>query len=172
MFSLSRTISRRSASLTALALALSAVLIGTGAIAVASPASGVTPRLHARGTYPAFKVMSHPHGDGLVKVESKQPVDVVVREHSYEVGGSTGWHAHPYPVFITVTSGEVTFYERDDPTCTPHVVKAGEGYVDSGDGHLGRNESGAPAVDVSVILAPVGAPFRTELDAPGPYCGF
>ena len=69
-------------------------------------------------------------------------------------------------------SGTLTFYERDDPTCTPHVVHVGEGYVDSGRGHIGRNESGQPAVDVSVIMAPVGAAFRSELDAPSPYCGF
>jgi hypothetical protein len=32
-----------------------------------------------------------------------------------------------------------------------------------------RNESGQPAQDVSVIFAPVGGAFRTELDAPGPF---
>jgi hypothetical protein len=75
-------------------------------------------------------------------------------------------------VFITVISGQVTFYEYDDPTCTPHVVSAGQGYVDSGEGHIGRNETGEPAVDISVIMAPVAAPFRQELTAPGPYCNF
>jgi hypothetical protein len=51
-------------------------------------------------------------------------------------------------------------------------VTAGHGYVDSGSGHLGRNETNAPATDISVIMAPVGSPFRGELDAPSPYCGF
>jgi hypothetical protein len=78
----------------------------------------------------------------------------------------------PYPVFITVIEGELMSYEYDDPTCTPVVVTAGHGYVDSGHGHIGRNLSGQPATDISVIMAPVGAPFRTELDAPGPCCGF
>ena len=120
-------------------------------MAVASTPSGVTPTLLARGTYDAFKVKSHPHGNGLFKAQAKRPIDVVVRRHEYQAGGSTGWHAHPYPVFITVTSGEVTFYEYDDPSCTGTVVKAGQGYVDSGHGHIGRNESGQPAVDVSVM---------------------
>jgi len=35
-----------------------------------------------------------------------------------------------------------------------------------------RNESGLAAVEVSVIMAPVGAVFRSELDAPNAYCGF
>jgi hypothetical protein len=73
---------------------------------------------------------------------------------------------------FTVISGTVTFYDFDDPTCTPTVVSAGQGYVDSGEGHIGRNESGAPAVDISVIMAPVAAAFREELTAPGPFCAF
>jgi hypothetical protein len=68
-------------------------------------------------------------------------------------------------------SGTFTFYDVNDPTCTPTVVSAGGGYVDSGKGHLVRNESGA-AVDISVIMAPVGAPFRSELDALNPNCSF
>jgi quercetin dioxygenase-like cupin family protein len=108
----------------------------------------------------------------MYKAESKDPIDVVVRQHSYLAGGSTGWHAHPYPVFITVVSGTLTFYEYDDPTCSPHVVTAGHGYVDSGHGHIARNETDQPALDISVIMAPVGGPFRTELAAPGPHCAF
>jgi hypothetical protein len=75
-------------------------------------------------------------------------------------------------VFITVLKGMLTFYEYDDPTCTPNVVRAGEGYVDDGHGHIGVNDSDQPALDVSVILAPVGLAFRGELNAPSPYCGF
>lgn len=141
-------------------------------IATASPASNVTPTLLARGTFDAFKVTSFPDNGGLVKVEAKETLDVVVRQHTYLPGGSTGWHAHPYPVLITVKEGALTFYDTNDPTCTPIVVTAGHGYVDAGTGHLVRNETAEIAVDVSVILAPVGAPFRSELDAPNPNCGF
>ena len=139
---------------------------------LANPASGVTPTLLSRGTFDAFKVMSNPANGGLFKAEAKSPIDVVVRQHIYAAGGSTGWHSHPYPVLITVISGTLTFYERDDPTCSPIVVTAGHGYVDSGGGHIGRNETGSPATDISVIMAPVGSPFRGELDAHSPYCPF
>ena len=73
---------------------------------------------------------------------------------------------------ITVLQGTVTFYEYNDPRCTPKVVTAGHGYVDDGHGHIGVNQSDQPAVDVSVILAPVGSGFRSELPAPGPHCSF
>ena len=142
------------------------------AIAWASAPSGVTPTLLARGTYDDFKVRSYPQGRGDFKAESKGPTDIVVRRHSYVPGGSTGWHSHPGPVFVTVTKGTLTFYEYDDPDCTPHRVSAGGGYVDTGRGHIARNESDEPAEDTSVIIAPVGGSFRGELDAPAPNCGF
>ena len=149
------------------------VLLGSIITAtMASPASGVTATVLARGTYDAFKVTTYPAGQGMFKAESKDPIDVVVRQHVYAPGASTGWHQHPNPVFITVISGTLTFYEYDDPTCTPIVVTAGHGYVDDGRGHIGRNETTEQAIDVSVILAPVGGTFRKELPAPGPYCTF
>lgn len=148
------------------------MLVAAALVAWASPPVGVTPTLIGRGTYEPFKVKSEPQSLVDVAVRAKSHVDVVVRTHDYATGGSTGWHSHPGPVFITVLEGEVTFYEADDPTCTPHVVHKGEGYVDTGRGHLGRNESGQPAKDVTVILAPVNLPFRGELPAPSPNCGF
>ena len=148
------------------------VLAGVAAVALASPPNGVTPTLLARGTYDSFKVRSYPPGPGDFKAEAKAPTDIVVRQHAYAAGSSTGWHTHPGPVFITVVEGEVTFYDYDDPTCAPVVVRAGEGYVDTGHGHIGRNETSLPARDVTVIIAPVGGAFRGELEAPAPNCNF
>ena len=132
----------------------------------------MTPTVLARGTYDSFKVKSDPKSPVDLQVKAKSPMDIVVRRHDYVVGANTGWHQHPGPIFITVTQGQLTYYDYDDPTCTPHVVAAGHGFVDTGAGHMVRNESGQPAQDVSVIFAPVGGVFRSELDAPGPYCAF
>jgi hypothetical protein len=152
-----------------LALA-SASLVG---VTMASPAVGVQPTLLARGLYEDFRVKSVPDSPIDFQVKAKTPVDVVVRKHDYAVGSHTGWHSHPGPVFITVTQGTLTYYLYDDPTCTPHRVSAPNGFVDDARGHLVRNESGAAAQDISVIIAPTApAPFRGELDAPNPSCGF
>jgi hypothetical protein len=148
--------------------------ISTSAImatARAEPPVGVTPTVIGRASYPAFNLQADPRVMDFSAI-AKRPVDVVVRTHDYAPGSSTGWHTHPGPVFITVIEGKVTFYEHDDPSCTPKVVSKGEGYVDTGRGHIGRNESGAPAKDVTVIIAPVGLPFRGELPAPAPQCKF
>ena len=42
------------------------VLGALGAVALASPPSGVTPTVLARGTFDAFKVRSYPQGRGIV----------------------------------------------------------------------------------------------------------
>jgi hypothetical protein len=133
---------------------------------------GVTPTLIGRGTFERFKVKTDVQAPFDYMAQAKPAIDMIVRTNDYVPGASTGWHTHPGPVFITVTQGEITFYEVDDPTCSPTVVKAGEGYVDTGHGHIGRNETANAAKDVAVVIAPVGGPFRSELPAPGPYCAF
>jgi hypothetical protein len=142
-------------------------------VTMASPPMGVQPTLLARGAYEDFRVKSPSDSPVEFDVKAKSVVDVVVRKHDYAVGSHTGWHSHPGPVFITVTEGALTYYLYDDPTCTPHVVTKGNGFVDDGRGHMVRNESGQSAQDVSVIIAPPApALFRGELDAPNPNCGF
>ena len=148
------------------------VVVAFGALSLASTPVDVTPTVLGRGTFDAFKLRTPPGSLVDLKLEAKNPLDVVVRIHDYAINSSTGWHTHPGPVLITVVQGEVTFYEYDDPTCTPTVVSAGQGYLDTGHGHIGINESGQPAKDVTVIFAPVATPFRGELSAPGPYCAF
>jgi quercetin dioxygenase-like cupin family protein len=147
------------------------ISLGVVTMARAEPAKGVTPNVIGRATFDAFNLQSDPRAMEFA-AQAKGPVDIVVRTHDYAPGSSTGWHSHPGPVFIEVIEGQVTFYERDDPTCTPKVVSKGQGYVDTGKGHLGRNETGAAAKDVSVILAPVAQSFRGELDAHAPQCKF
>lgn len=168
---------------------LCVLAIGTYAImAWASPASGVTRTLIGRGTYNAFMVNTSQNqalnpdstakpfqyiakGQSLDK--SDPAIDVEVDTHVYNPLANTGWHKHPGPVYITVTSGTLTFYEYDDPTCSPKVYTKGQGFVDYGSGHIGVNQDATtPASDVTVAITSVGGVFRTELSAPGPYCPF
>jgi quercetin dioxygenase-like cupin family protein len=164
---------RRISLLAALAVVTLAAFV---AMTKAEPPSGVTPTVLARGHYGSFNVRSDPHGPiDDFRAHSTEPIDIVVRQHDYAPGSSTGWHSHPGPVFITVTKGTLTYYEYDDPSCTAHVVSASSpsnAFVDTGDGHVVRNETDQPAQDISVITAPVGGAFRTNLSAPNPYCGF
>ena len=153
--------------------AVAALVALTAFVAVtkAEGPTGVMATVLARGTFDGFNVRSDPHGPiADFRAHSTEPMDVIVRQHDYAVGSTTGWHVHPGPIFITVTKGTLTYYELDDP-CTPRVVTAGHGFVDAGDGHVVKNESGQPAQDISVITAPVGGAFRTNIDPPNVTCG-
>jgi hypothetical protein len=73
---------------------------------------------------------------------------------------------------VIVKSGTATFYLANDPTCTPHVVPVGSGFVDHGDDvHIVRNEGSVDLVTVVVSLVPAG--FERRIDEPNPgNCAF
>ena len=106
-----------------------------------------------------------------VELKTNDGLEIAVRTFSYAPGSFTGWHRHPGPVFIQVVKGTVSFYEADDPTCTPIVVDSGEAYLDLGEhAHIGRNETDEPAQDVTVLFGPPGIDplaFRIDVSAPG-----
>jgi hypothetical protein len=157
------------------------VSIGYTVVTWAGPPQGVTATLIGRSTFGRFKVKTTApesegeHNDGQVSLDfmaqAKPGMDMVVRTFDYLPGSTTGWHTHPGPVFINVISGTVTFYELDDPTCTPKVVTAGQGYVDTGHGHIGRNETGLPAKDVTISIVAVGETLLRQ-NIQGKYCFF
>lgn len=103
-----------------------------------------------------------------VDVMAKPALDVAVQTITFNPGSQSGWHMHPGPVFIEVVQGTMTFYESDDPTCTPIVRTAGQGYLDTGDhAHIARNETSVAAKNVVVYLAPPGKSLRIDAPRPG-----
>ncbi len=128
--------------------------------------SGTSSALLGRGTFAeAFKV-ERETGTWEVEIKAKAPTDVAVQSITFQPGGHSGWHRHPGPVFIQVKSGTMTFYESDDPTCTPIVRTAGQGYLDTGEhAHIARNETSQPAENIVVYFAPQGAALRIDVPA-------
>ncbi len=138
-----------------------------------TPGSGSTPTFLGQATYPDMQKVKRTDGAWSVELKAKGGLEVIVRSFAYNAGAFTGWHKHPGPVLIQVIEGTVTFFEADDP-CTPIVVRAGQGYVDTGEhGHIGRNLSGAPAKDITIFLAPPGtqvSQLRIDMPAPTETC--
>ncbi len=137
----------------------------------ATAGSGTSSTLLGRGTFDeAFKVereMDQPNQEWEVEVKAKPNLDVATQIITFQPGGHSGWHSHPGPVFITVVMGTMTFYSSDDPTCSPVVRTAGQGFLDTGEhAHIARNESAAPATNIVTYFAPVGAALR--IDQPKP----
>ena len=136
--------------------------------------SGTTPTFLGQATYADIDKVKRIANDWHVELKAKGGLEVIVRSFAYAPGAITGWHKHPGPVLIQVIEGTVTFYDANDPNCTPIVVPAGHGYLDTGEGHIGRNLGTVPAKDITVYLAPPGTQvpqLRIDLDQP-PQCGF
>jgi hypothetical protein len=107
-----------------------------------------------------------------MEIKAKPGLDIAVQTIVFQPGGTSGWHSHPGPVFIQVQSGTMTFYESDDPTCSPIVRTAGQSYLDLGeDAHIARNEGTTVAQNLVTYFAPPGAALRVDADAPG-NCSF
>jgi quercetin dioxygenase-like cupin family protein len=165
-----RSLLRRTLLLIAPTLVVIAVL--TAVPARATPSCGVNTVILALGHYPSGLLdlmckQLEPPWD--LKTKVKGDSDVYIVQSTFPPGTHTGWHTHPGPSLITVTAGQLTVYDADDPTCTPHVYSAGESFTDLGCGdiHLVRNEGSVVAVDFAVQIVPAGAARRIDEPAPG-----
>ena len=118
-----------------------------------------------------FKI-SGEKGTNVIHVLEAQ--ETVFQQVVIAPGGYTGWHSHPGPVLVLIKSGELTFYDGEDPKCKPRVYTAGQAFFDKGQGHvhIGRNEG---TQDLEMWSAyfdiPPGEAFRIDVPDPG-YCSF
>jgi len=149
-----------------------AALLGALAIlaiattALATPGSGVTSTLFAVGTFDQLEAKTLTP-DWQARIATKGATDVHILENRIAPGGTFGWHSHPGPSIVVVKSGALTLYSGDDPTCTPHVIPAGSGFVDDGgDVHVVRNEGTVETVVYVTSLVPKGAARRIDEPAP------
>jgi quercetin dioxygenase-like cupin family protein len=106
------------------------------------------------------------HWKATIKTEGVSDLHIV--EVTIQPGGTLGWHMHPGLSFVIVKSGTATFYDGDDPSCTPHVIQAGStAFEPAGHVHIVRNEGSVPLVNVVVQLVPTGAPRLISEPSPG-----
>jgi quercetin dioxygenase-like cupin family protein len=152
-----------------LLLLVAPALVVTGNVLATPPTPGGLSALPlARSLFGEIDLQAHDirwH----VKMKTKGDSDVHVTQNTFQPGAHSGWHTHPGPSLITVTSGQITAYDGDDPTCTPMIYNAGDGFTDPGSGHvhLLRNETGAPAVTIAVQILPKDAQRRIDAPSPG-----
>ena len=144
-----------------LAFALIVVFAGT---ALATDARGFNPAPPSRGTLSE----SVHYNTGAVKFQTKGAVDFVTTTITFDALGSSGWHAHPGVVLVTVKSGTLVRY---DEHCSRSVVPTGSAFTESGD-HAGlvRNEStNTPAVVYVTFLVKAGT-TALRIDKGNPGC--
>jgi quercetin dioxygenase-like cupin family protein len=162
---------RRNRILAAACIAAVGAIVATALIvvpALATPPSGVTiTPLAPVGQFGEIK--EHAMNDHwMAKIDTKGVSDLQVNQVTIQPGGTLGWHYHQGPSFVIVKSGTATFYEGDDPTCTPHVIPTGGTLFEPANMvHIVRNEGDAPLVNVVVQLLPTGAPRLISVPSPG-----
>lgn len=140
--------------------------------AFATPPSGVlSAPVIARGAFAdstdvKFKITGH--GQQVIHVTNAG--DTVVQQIVIGPGGYFGWHSHPGPVVVVVKSGQLAFYEADDPTCTPRIYVAGQVFVDSGQGHVhfALNPSATANLELWATYFDVPPGAAQRIDAPNP----
>jgi quercetin dioxygenase-like cupin family protein len=157
-----------------------ALLVGIVGITVyagtvlATPPAGVTTTLIGVGRFDNIDATTKTDVDPSARtdfwqarIRTKGASDLHVLQNTIAPGGTFGWHSHPGPSLVIIKAGTATFYLADDPSCSPHVVPAGSGFVDNGhDVHVVRNEGSVDLVTVVVSLVPAG--FTRRIDAPAP----
>ena len=152
----------------AVAFVASAIMAGP---VLATPGSGFVPSPVVNGHFGSVDVKSQSEKVGKwgMMLKTKDDTDIgadrlVVQPHGY-----SGWHSHPGPVFVTVTSGTVEWY--DAALCTAHSYSAGQSYIEpAGSTHDVRNPSSTSTAEyIAIVIKPggfVGPAFR--LDEPQP----
>jgi len=154
-------------------------------VALATPGSGILVNVVSRATVGPFHVMGPHHTGGEeehtdsgeasgesdrwhVELHATGISDIVTQSLVIAPGGATGWHSHPGPVFVSVESGTLTSYESDDPTCTPHVLQAGEALVEHpGHVHIVRNEGAENLVIKAMYIVQHDSATRIDQPIPG-----
>jgi len=154
---------RLAAAVAILALTLVAALIALPRDqAAATPPSGITAELLARGT------IAHASHVGVVgiKLQTRGPIDVATVHVTFQAGGSTGWHVHPGPALVTVKTGQLTLHRAKG--CRSRTFSAGQTFLEFGpkDVNLTRNETVGVTETVVTFLLPVGAPITVDAPAP------
>jgi quercetin dioxygenase-like cupin family protein len=114
--------------------------------------------------------------DWQAQLKTKGVSDLHVVQVTIQPLQALPWHRHLGPSLVIVKSGTATFYEGDDPTCTPHVIIGGQPgstlFEAAGDVHIVRNEDPInPLVNVVVQLVPTGEPRLIPAPNPG-HCPF
>ena len=157
---------------------VSAMLIASSIVsapASATPGSGFAPSPIVNGTFGTLTVnTSNDKTDkwGMI-LTTLSSTDIGADRLTVQSGGYSGWHAHPAPVFVTVTQGSIIWYNGSDPLCTGTPHSAGDSFIE--DAYVTHNITSASGAEfVAVVIKPSGFPgpaFRLNRDKPN-NCNF
>jgi len=150
-----------------------AALVAVG-VALATPPTGTVTPTPIASVNTANTVRMNFNG---IEFNTEQPVHVLQSKSVAGAGFSSGWHKHAGPVFIAVTAGQFTFYDRAGAGCTYRgcvrysttVVDAPGGYIETAGTPIQVVNTTPSTVNggnvewVTTQVIPVGAPTRIDV---------
>ncbi len=102
-----------------------------------------------------------------IELDADRRIDVAVAHLTFQPSGSTGWHRHPGPTVITITTGELTI---TDNKCRSRTYQAGDTFVEPGPPrHLAVNTADTTTETIVTFFVPRGAP-ALSIPAAAPRC--
>jgi quercetin dioxygenase-like cupin family protein len=148
-------------------LVLIAALVAGGALAT-SP-DGLSSSLLARFTVPAGMYNIQDQQSQRLQLHSKESLDIAVVRATLQPGGHTGWHTHPKPSLVVVSSGSLTV-SMPDPSgklCLATEYGQGEAFVHSTDVH--RFVAGSAGAEFYVLyMGPLAPLPLADFSPPAP----
>lgn len=161
--------------------AATAVLVTTSSLvapALATPGQNFAPAPIVNGHFGTLHVNTPGNKTGKwgMNLKTLAPTDIGADRLTVQGGGFSGWHAHPAPVFVTVTQGSIIWYDGSNPLCTPNTYSAGQSFIE--DAYVIHNVANASASEtaefIAIVIKPVGfvgPPFRIDRAKPS-NCNF
>jgi len=143
-----------------------AAFIASATIALptfATPGSGFTPSPQPVGVLPPAHFNADKADKWDLFLKSKNSSTVGVDIIAVSAGGQSGWHTHTGMTLVTVTSGELQWYDGEDPICAFKTYRAGDSFIEPNNHvHLVRNPTASPASFVAVQVRPEGTGPRID----------
>jgi quercetin dioxygenase-like cupin family protein len=134
----------------------------------ATPASGFVAAPVASGDFRSpldVKADKLEHWDLLMK--TKTGTLTGINRVTVQPGGYSGWHSHPIPIFLTVTAGEIQWFDGSDPICGWKTYRAGDSFIEPANRiHNVRNATGSNAEFYAVRFNPAGITFFIDASKP------
>lgn len=144
-------------------------LVVAGGIALdplwATPGFNFAPSPLSVAQYPALDVKAVKDQKWDLLLKTKDDTDIGVDVLTVQVGGYSGWHSHAGPTFITIKTGQITWYDQAD--CSARVYGPGDSFIEKAQRpHFVKNTGSEVATFVAVQMRPEGAPGRVDELAP------
>lgn len=147
--------------------ALACLSVLAPASALATSGSGFSGAPLVTGHYGSLDVKTDKVQKWDMFLKTKDDSDVGADRLTVQPGGYSGWHSHPAPVFVTVTQGEIQWFDGSNPLCTWQTYHAGQSFIEQAFRiHNVRNVTGNTAEFVGIHINPTGVNFRADENKP------